>query len=103
MPQATLAAVIIVYSIGLIHPKEFEEILKVRRTEFIWALTAFAGVVLLGTLKGIIVAILVSLLGLAYQLATPMFMCLAASQGPTFFGLSQRNIPPMRPFPDCCC
>src|SRR5260370_42105278 len=71
MPQATLAAVIVVYSMGLIHPKEVEEILKVRRTEFIWALTAFAGVVLLGTLKGSIVAILVSLPGLPYQLATP--------------------------------
>ena len=52
MPQATLAAVIIVYSIGLIKPMEFRAILEIRRTEFIWALTAFAGVVLLGTLKG---------------------------------------------------
>ncbi len=85
MPQATLAGVIIVYSIGLIHPKEFEEILKVRRTEFIWALTAFAGVVLLGTLKGIIVAILVSLLGLAYQLATPSVYVLGRKPGTNVF------------------
>jgi MFS superfamily sulfate permease-like transporter len=34
-------------------------------------LTAFAGVVLLGTLKGILVAIVVSLVALAYQSATP--------------------------------
>jgi SulP family sulfate permease len=85
MPQATLAGVIIVYSTGLIHPKEFEEILKVRRTEFIWALTAFAGVVLLGTLKGIIVAILVSLLGLAYQLATPSVYVLGRKPGTNVF------------------
>ena len=52
MPQATLAAVVIVYSIGLIQPAEFRAILDVRRTEFVWALTAFAGVVLLGTLRG---------------------------------------------------
>jgi len=52
MPEATLAAVVIVYSIGLIRPAEFQAILKVRRTEFTWALTACAGVVLLGTLKG---------------------------------------------------
>ena len=44
MPQATLAAVVIVYSVGMIKPEEFREILRVRRTEFIWAVIAFAGV-----------------------------------------------------------
>ena len=33
MPEATLAAVVIVYSIGLIKPAEFRTILEVRRTE----------------------------------------------------------------------
>jgi MFS superfamily sulfate permease-like transporter len=56
MPQATLAAVVIVYSIGLIQPGEFRVIRNVRRMEFRWALAALAGVVLLGTLKGILVA-----------------------------------------------
>src|SRR5215831_11351858 len=60
MPEATLAAVVIVYSIGLIKPKEFRAIVEVRRTEFIWAIVAAAGVVSLGTLKGIVVAIIVS-------------------------------------------
>src|SRR5262249_3570043 len=55
MPQATLAAVVIVSSVGLIKPAEFFEILRVRRTEFIWALIAFTGVMFVGTLKGIIV------------------------------------------------
>jgi SulP family sulfate permease len=99
MPQATLAAVIIVYSIGLIHPKEFEEILKVRRTEFIWALTAFAGVVLLGTLKGIIVAILVSLLGLAYQLATPPVYVLGRKPGTNVFRQLSKEYPGDETFP----
>ena len=72
MPQATLAAVVIVASIGLIRPAEFGAIARVRRTEFIWALTAFAGVVLLGTLKGIVVAVIaVSLVALAYQASNP--------------------------------
>ena len=71
MPQATLAAVVIVYSVGLIKPIEFREVLRVRRTEFIWALIAFAGVMLLGTLKGIIVAIIASIVALAYQVANP--------------------------------
>jgi SulP family sulfate permease len=69
MPLATLAAVVIVYSIGLIRPIEFREILQIRRTEFIWALTAFGGVIVLGTLKGIIAAIVLSLVALASQVA----------------------------------
>ena len=64
MPQATLAAVVIVYSVGLIQPADFRDILRIRRTEFVWALAAFAGVMLLGTLKGILVAIIVSLVAL---------------------------------------
>ena len=43
MPQATLAAVVIIYSIGLIKPEEFRAILGVRRTEFTWALAALIG------------------------------------------------------------
>ena len=52
MPQAALAAVVVFYSLELIKPAEFAAIRRVRRTEFLWAVTAFAGVVLLGTLQG---------------------------------------------------
>jgi SulP family sulfate permease len=85
MPQATLAAVVIVYSIGLIRPTEFREILAVRRTEFTWALTALAGVVLLGTLKGILVAIVLSLLALASQVADPPVYVLGRKPGTNVF------------------
>ncbi len=85
MPQATLAAVVVVYSVGLIKPAEFRAILKVRRMEFLWALTALAGVVLLGTLKGILVAIVVSLLGLAHQVADPPVRVLGRKRGTNVF------------------
>jgi MFS superfamily sulfate permease-like transporter len=49
MPNAVLAAVVVVYSVGLIQPAEFREIARVRKTEFYWALIAFAGVAVLGT------------------------------------------------------
>jgi sulfate permease, SulP family len=81
MPQATLAAVVIVYTAGMIKPKEFREILAVRRTEFIWALIAFAGVMLVGTLKGILVAIIASIVGLAYQVANPPLYVLGRKPG----------------------
>ncbi|MGF6092960.1 SulP family inorganic anion transporter [Pseudomonas sp. 18173] len=81
MPNATLAAVVIVYSVGLIEPAEFREILSVRRTEFAWAVVAMIGVMLLGTLQGIVVAIVVSLLALAYQVSDPPVHILGRKRG----------------------
>ncbi len=69
LPYATLAAVVIVYSAGLIQPAEFRAIRKVRTMEFRWALIACLGVLIFGTLQGIVVAIIVSLIGLSSQTA----------------------------------
>lgn len=99
MPQATLAAVVIVYSIGLIKPAEFREILVVRRTEFIWALVAFTGVVLVGTLKGIIVAIIVSMVALAYQAADPPVYVLGRKPGTNVFRPRSDKYPEDETFP----
>ena len=99
MPQATLAAVVIVYSVGLIKPSEFSAILKIRRTEFTWALAAFAGVIALGTLKGIIVAIVISLAGLAYQVADPPVYVLGRKPGTNIFRPRTKEHPEDEDFP----
>ncbi len=99
MPHATLAAVVIVYSIGLIKPAEFRDILKVRRTEFIWALTAFAGVMLLGTLKGIVVAIVVSMVMLSHQAADPPVYVLGRKPGTNVFRPLSKEHPEDETFP----
>ena len=99
MPQATLAAVVIVYSLGLIKPVEFREILAIRRTEFIWAIVAFAGVMLVGTLKGIIVAIIVSLVALAYQVADPHVYVLGRKPGTNVFRPRSKEHPEDETFP----
>ena len=101
MPQATLAAVVIVYSIGLIKPTEFGEILKVRLNEFTWAITAFAGVVALGTLKGIVVAIVLSLVGLAYQVADPPVYVLGRKPGTNVFRPRTKEHPEDETFRGC--
>jgi high affinity sulfate transporter 1 len=85
MPKAALAAVVIVYSLGLIQPVEFAEIRSVRRAEFRWALFAFAGVVLLGTLQGIVVAVVLSLLSLAHQAYNPPTYVLGRKRGTSVF------------------
>ena len=99
MPQATLAAVVIVYSIGLIQPAEFGAILRIRRMEFLWALAAFAGVVLLGTLKGILVAIIVSMVALAYQAAHPRLYVLGRKPGTDVFRPRSDEHPEDETFP----
>jgi MFS superfamily sulfate permease-like transporter len=99
MPEATLAAVVIVYSIGLIKPGEFRAILSVRRTEFIWAISAFAGVVLLGTLTGIVVAIVVSLVALLHQMANPPVYVLGRKPGTDAFRPRSNEHPEDETFP----
>ena len=99
LPNATLAAVVIVYSIGLINPADFRLILEIRRTEFLWALTALAGVVLLGTLQGILVAIVVSLVTLAHQTADPPVRVLGRKPGTNVFRPRSKEHPEDETFP----
>jgi len=81
MPNATLAAVVIYYSVGLIQPAEFRAIRGVRSMEFRWALVACIGVLAFGTLKGIVVAIIVSMIGLASQTAHPRISVIGRKRG----------------------
>ncbi|SAK64074.1 sulfate transporter [Caballeronia glebae] len=99
MPHATLAAVVVFYSIGLFSPAEFRAILKIRRTEFVWALTACAGVVLLGTLEGIVVAIVVSLFALAHQVSNPPVYTLKRIPGTNVFRRASSRHPDDEAFP----
>ena len=85
MPQAALAAVVVVYSLGLIQPGEFLAIRRVRRIEFRWALFALVGVMILGTLKGILFAVIVSVLALAQQAYSPPVYALGRKRGTDVF------------------
>jgi high affinity sulfate transporter 1 len=99
LPDTTLAAIVIVYSIGLIKPAEFRAILGVRRMEFVWALVALAGVVLLGTLQGIVVAIIVSLIALSYQVVDPPVHVLGRKPGTDVFRPRTPEHPEDQTFP----
>jgi high affinity sulfate transporter 1 len=71
LPEAVLAAIVVVYSAELLDLRDFKAILAIRRREFWWAVVAFGGVLLLGTLKGILIAVMTSLVWLAYQASHP--------------------------------
>ncbi|HEX3179691.1 MAG TPA: SulP family inorganic anion transporter [Beijerinckiaceae bacterium] len=81
LPNATLAAIVIVYSVGLIQPAEFAAIYRVRRMEFWWAVAATVCVLAFGTLQGIVFAIILSLIGLASQTANPRVSIIGRKRG----------------------
>jgi len=81
LPQATLAAIVIVYSVGLVDPAEFRAIRSVRTMEFRWALAAAFGVLVFGTLQGIVAAIVLSMIGLSSQTAHPRVSVIGRKRG----------------------
>lgn len=71
LPDAVLAAVVLVAVSGLIDISELRHLFRVSRLDFAAALAALVGVLLLGILDGVIVAVVASLLMLLIQTSTP--------------------------------
>jgi SulP family sulfate permease len=85
LPHAALAAVIVVSTLALLRPSEFRAIRRVRKRDFWWAIAAVAGVVLLGTLNGILVAVALSVLVLLYEANRPPVYALGRRRGTDVF------------------
>ncbi len=99
LPKTTLAAVVIATTIGLLNPEEFRKIWQIRSTEFWWAVVALAGVIFLGTLKGILVAVVVSLLTLLYASNHPPLYELGRKPGTDVFRPLSPDHPDHEVFP----
>ena len=61
LPNVVLAAIVLVAVKGLIDITELRHVWRVSRYEFVVSMVAFAAVLMLGILKGVIVAVIVSL------------------------------------------
>jgi len=85
MPQATLASVVILTSLPLISPSDFAAIRFVRTVEFRWALAAMLGVIVLGTLPGILAAVILSMVSLLRQSNDPSVYVLGRKPGTNDF------------------
>jgi MFS superfamily sulfate permease-like transporter len=85
MPNATLAVVVIIASVGLVSPVEFRAIHTIRTMESHWALIAAFGVMVLGTLKGLLVAVLVSMVSLIVRANTHPIHVLGRKPGTNVF------------------
>jgi len=81
MPNATLAAVVIAYSVGLLDTTQMMAIRRVRTMEFRWAVAACLGVMVLGTLQGILAAIVLSMAGLVARATNPRVDALGRKPG----------------------
>ena len=99
MPKATLAAVVVATTIGLLSPKDFRAIARIRHMELWWALIAFAGVVILGTLPGILIAVAISLLVLLYQSNHPPVYAMGRKPGSDIFRPFSSEHPDNETFP----
>ena len=85
LPMAGLAAVVVVTTLPLISLAGFKSISRVRRTELYWAMITFVGVMIFGTLEGILVAVAVSVLTLFYQANHPPFYAMGRKPGSDVF------------------
>ena len=61
LPQPILGAVVVAAAVGLVEVGAVSRLWQVRRTEFVLWLAAFLGVALVGVLRGIVIAIVLSL------------------------------------------
>jgi high affinity sulfate transporter 1 len=99
MPNATLAAVVIAYSVGLIQLGDFRAIRSIRTMEFHWALAACLGVMVLGTLRGILAAVVLSMASLLYLASTPPVRVMGRKPGTSIFRARSAEHPEDESFP----
>ena len=85
LPTAALAAVVLVSIAGFIRVGELRRMLRVRRSDGLIAIGAFAGVVVLGLELGIIVAALGSIVMVIYRATNPRVSVLGRLEGTNFF------------------
>lgn len=103
LPNVVLAAIVLVAVKGLIDIGELRHVWRVSRLEFIVSMVAFAAVLLLGILNGVLVAVLVSMLLIIRRAAHPHVAILGRIPGTRIYSDMERNpdneaIPDVRVF-----
>jgi high affinity sulfate transporter 1 len=91
LPNVVLAAIVLVAVKGLINLGELRHVWRVSRFEFAVSMVALAAVLLLGILKGVIVAVLVSMLLLIRRAAHPHVAILGRILGTRIFSDIDRH------------
>jgi SulP family sulfate permease len=71
LPSATLAGIVIVVGIGLVDVAGFRRLWRIRRSDFVYAFITTIGVVSVGMLAGVFIAVLLSLFDVARRTVQP--------------------------------
>jgi SulP family sulfate permease len=71
LPTAVLGAIVLTSILGLFNYREFQRYYRLRKTDFILALTALVGVVTSDVMTGLALAVLLSLVMLLYRASRP--------------------------------
>jgi len=91
LPDVVLAAIVLVAVKGLINIPELRRVWALSRMEFGVAMAAFAGVLLLGILKGVLLAAIISILLLLHRAAHPRVARLGRVPGTRRYSDIDRN------------
>jgi len=91
LPDVVLAAIVLVAVKGLIDVREMRHLWRVSRFEFVVSMIAFAAVLLLGILKGVMIATIVSMLLLIRRSAQPHVAFLGRIPGTRLYSDLDRN------------
>ena len=91
LPNVVLAAIVLVAVKGLIDIGELRRVWRVSRFEFTVSMVAFAAVLLLGILQGVMVAVVVSLLLLIRRVAHPHVASLGRIPGTGYYSDIERH------------
>ncbi len=87
LPSVVLGAIIIIASVALLDVAEFRYLLRVRTSEFWLAVATCLGVLTLGVIQGILIALMLSMITVIYHISRPHDALLveADESGGTFF------------------
>jgi MFS superfamily sulfate permease-like transporter len=91
LPRAVLAAIVLIAVKGLIDLREIGRLRQVSRLEFRVAMIALVGVLLLGILKGVLLAVIGSILLLLHRAAFPHVAVLGRIPNSTRFSDLERH------------
>lgn len=91
LPQATLAAIVLVAVAGFYDVAELRRFARVRRTAIVFSVVALAGVLVLGVLQGLVLAAGLSLLYVIQRLGRPAVAVLGRDPASGAWGWADRH------------
>ena len=91
LPEATLAAIVVVAISGMMRVGEMKRLYRLRKGDFALAMVALLGVLFFEVLVGLLIAVIISLLALVARASEPKVSLLGRTPGKLNFGDVRRH------------